>query len=248
VVGVPGRAEVLAANYTSGTAAVLRTESGLLSGPEQLLSHPGSGPVPGRQEGSHAHQCTPTPEGTVLVSDLGADRVDEYVPTDGAGYRLTSSAQLPPGTGPRHVALRGSELWVVGELDGRLHRLRRDGGGWAWLESIALAAGPAPAGTDGSVKPSHLVISPDGSLAYTAIRGRNTVVVVGLDGDGPRLLAELDCGGDLPRAFAIDFAAGLLYVANEQSSNISIFRLGADGIPEPAGSFATGSPTCIVVA
>ncbi len=69
---------LLAANYTSGNVAVVPFDAGRLEPAVQLAAHPGSGPVPQRQESSHAHQTKPTGWNTVLVADLGADRVDEY--------------------------------------------------------------------------------------------------------------------------------------------------------------------------
>ena len=77
----------------------------------------------------------------MLVADLGADRVDEYaVEGTGADARLTlrASAQLPPGTGPRHMALKGHDLLVVGELDGHLHRFRQEGGNWDRLGAVPV--------------------------------------------------------------------------------------------------------------
>lgn len=127
---------VWVANYSSGTAGVLPlaavvgakadsaggAEAGAVAVETTVLSHPGSGPVSDRQGESHAHQVTATAWGTVLVSDLGADRVDEY---SADSHVLIGSAELPPGTGPRHVAIKDQYLIVAGELDGHIHVLQR---------------------------------------------------------------------------------------------------------------------------
>lgn len=207
---------VWAANYSSGTAVVVPLAS-LLEGAAQqspeLLSHPGSGPVADRQGESHAHQVTATRWGTVLVADLGADRVDEY--SASSRVRL-GSAELPPGTGPRHVTIKGDFLLVAGELDGHLHVLRRtpldesvdaptaggagepavvEAGGyfWHWLFKVPLAETADEVTSVPEFFPSHVELSADDSRLYAAVRGPNTVVVLDVSG-----LSSQDVTGQVP--------------------------------------------------
>ncbi|MGA7206689.1 MAG: beta-propeller fold lactonase family protein [Specibacter sp.] len=271
-----------AANYSSGTASVTplealgagtssRTSSGAYSGASSpdsttaaapvLLSHPGSGPVADRQGESHAHQVTATPWGTVLVSDLGADRVDEYSATSQV---LLGSAEMPPGSGPRHVVLKGDFLLVAGELDGCLHVLRRTplnpddpagtGHFWHWLFKAPLAGSEAEIAQAEQFFPSHLQLSDDSSRVFAAVRGPDTLVVLdvgGLDGEtpvAPSFLAQVPSGGNWPRHFAV--GSEKIYVANQMSNNIAVFKLGQDGLPEPepVQTLDIGSPACIVLA
>ncbi|WP_026553984.1 lactonase family protein [Arthrobacter sp. 35W] len=197
---------VWAANYSSGSVAVLPADgawagnaldgSATSAGAPVLLANPGIGPVADRQEQSHAHQSVPTPWGTVLVADLGADRVDEY--SAAAPHMLLGSATLPPGAGPRHLVLLGDVLLVAGELDARLHIFSRDGGAagesgadkapgqsrpapcvWHWQYSVALFDDTHPAFDAAADRyPSHLQASADGAVVYAAIRGRDSIAVV----------------------------------------------------------------------
>ena len=260
-------ADVWAANYTAGTASITPLAA-LLDGsaPQEpeTVSHPGSGPVADRQGESHAHQVTATAWGTVLVADLGSDRVDEYSAT--SRVRL-GSAELPPGTGPRHVALKGDFLLVAGELDGHLHVLQRTGieGGtfWHWLFKVPLAeSGQAVAAAE-QFYPSHIQLSGDGNLLYAAVRGPNTLVVLDVSGlsvpEGanmaptpPRFVAQVPSGGNWPRHFALSPAApghGLLYVANQLSNDVAVFSLDERGIPgaTPVQSVEFGSPTSVLI-
>lgn len=243
---------VWAANYSSGTVAVLPGVDKLPGPVSVLLANPGTGPVTGRQDGSHAHQVVPTGRGTVLVADLGADRVDEYLAQ--IPHSLLHSAQLPAGAGPRHVVLQAGRrqtetLWVAGELDAQLHRFtREENGAWTWQGSTALFDAANPAfDADAELFPSHLQASADGTLLYAAIRGRNTIAVVDVSGPEPELVAEVDCGGNWPRHFAV--GRSLLYVANQLSDQISVFALDNAGLPgaEPVQQFGIGSPTCILL-
>ncbi|PYI66759.1 hypothetical protein CVV68_13220 [Arthrobacter livingstonensis] len=253
--------DVWAANYSSGTASVTPLDSLLGSTtavPPVLLSHPGSGPVAGRQDESHAHQVTATAWGTVLVSDLGADRVDEY--SAESRVRL-ASAELPPGTGPRHVALKGGFLLVAGELDGCVHVLIRseadpvEGAGhvWRWLFKVPLAAAAGEIDAARDFAPSHIQLSGDGTKLYGAVRGPNTLVVLDVGGlvgatpAPPTFLRQVSCAGDWPRHFAV--GRNRMYVANQRSNSVTVFDLDQDGLPlaEPLQTLEFGSPTCLVL-
>lgn len=254
--------DVWVANYSSGTASVTALTE-LLAGttqPPATVSHPGSGPVAERQGESHAHQVTATPWGTLLVADLGADRVDEYLPVEGAAPVLVDSAELPPGTGPRHVVLRGDDLLVAGELDGFVHVLRRtamdaargEGHFWRWLFKSPLAASAEAIDAAEQFFPSHLQLSDDGTKLYAAVRGPNTLVVLdvtGLEAEAaPTFAGQVDSGGNWPRHFAL--GNGKIYVANQLSNNVCVFALDPDGLPgqRPVQTVNFGSPTCIVLA
>ncbi len=272
--------EVWVANYSSGDVSVLPL-SGLLAGEKEsatlvprMLAHPGSGPVTGRQEQSHAHQVTATPWGTALIADLGADRIDEYA-LAGGKYALLGSAQLPPGTGPRHIALKGEYMLVAGELDGYLHVMRktpRDHGGdyfWRWLFRSALAENQQAVDNAGEFYPSHIQLSSDGRKLYAAVRGPNTLVVLDVSGlevsdphelaaaqwvpSPPRFLAQVSSAGNWPRHFALSPAHGSnarIYVANQLSDNVAVFELDDNGLPrpEPLQVVDFARPSCILLA
>ncbi|WP_062005709.1 lactonase family protein [Arthrobacter alpinus] len=248
---------VVAANYSSGTAAVIPVAGwgSATPTPSVLLSNPGSGPVSRRQDSSHAHQVTATPWGTVLVADLGADRVDEYSLVDGS-YQRQGSAVLPPGTGPRHVAIRGEHLLVAGELDGFLHVLRRtvegDGHRWQWRCRTPLAATAEAIESAEQFYPSHIQLSADATTLYATVRGPNTLValeVTNLDTDPvPVFRTEVPTGGNWPRHFAVGH--GKIYVANQLSDTVTVFDVDADGLPgaEAVQTLDFGSPACILLA
>lgn len=269
---------IWSANYSSGTtsvlplAGVIQNNGAHSSSAPLLLEHPGSGPVAGRQSQSHAHQVTPTPWGTALVSDLGADRVDEYALAPG-DFALLRSAQFPPGTGPRHVALKGDFMLVSGELDGYLHVLRKTPSGdgdadeyfWRWLFKTALAKNPQDLESAAEFYPSHIQLSDDGSKLYAAVRGPNTVLVLdvstlesaGAGGEVPRtlgVLSEVSSAGNWPRHFGLspakDGRASKLYVANQLSNTVAVFDLDKNGLPgtEPVQTLDFGSPSCILIA
>lgn len=204
----------------------------------------GTGPVQDRQDAPHAHQSVATPDGTVLVADLGGDALHEF--------RVTVSADGVPtieplrvhhvaaGVGPRHLAWYAGDLFVAGELDGAVHRLRRDESGLL----VTIASTPTFEGAVGESLLSHIEVD-DAGLVTVAVRGRDRIVVLDAADGGLALIGSASCGGAWPRHFAR--VPGYVLVANERSDAIAVLPVGTDGVPgEAVEQIAVGTPACIV--
>jgi 6-phosphogluconolactonase (cycloisomerase 2 family) len=210
-----------------------------------LLTLAGSGPDAERQSEPHAHQIVPDPNGAdVLISDLGSDRVwrSRLDPVSGRLGPAEPAIEAKPGTGPRHLtrSTDGAVL-LTGELAANLSWYRPAGG--PQLES----RGEARTSTlPGPTFPSEITMGRDGRFAYVANRGPDTVSVFEWDGETATLIAEVPSGGAWPRY--ITLLGDHLYVANERSHNVTVFRVDPDtGIPGSQGE-PTGepSPTCLL--
>ena len=171
-------------HYGSGEVAVVRLgEDGLPvdGSPQQLLGHTGSGPREDRQEGPHAHFAGYAPGGRhVLVADLGTDELRRYlVLEDGLLEPDGIGATLPPGSGPRHFAVRGENIYLVCELDHQLRTLRWSPGD---AEADVIAEVPttrAPQRTGDDIYDAHVtlvgedVLLPPDLEALLALPGGN---------------------------------------------------------------------------
>ncbi len=237
---------LLVANYTSGDVSVHPLDADGVPGERSdLLTLEGEGPVADRQEAPHAHMVAPDPNGPeVLICDLGSDRVWR-ARLDAVSGRLTmvgAAVVAEPGTGPRHLryAIDGS-LLLVGELAGNLSWYRPDAS-----DGGLRLAGNAASSADKSTLPSELIAGRDGRFVYVANRGPDTVSVFAWEPDGATLVAEVECGGHWPRHLAL--LGDHLYVANERSHTVTIFRIDRDtGIPQAQGEpVGEGSPTCVL--
>ncbi|MGN6407272.1 MAG: lactonase family protein [Curtobacterium sp.] len=252
-------------NYVSGTvtaislaaaeshsASVLGSD-GLVGahGSDDRVTVPGSalvtevlpdvtGPVEDRQEGPHAHQSIATPDGTVLVADLGGDALHEFRVSASPSIEKLRVHHVAPGVGPRHLAWYDGDLFVAGELDGRVHRLRRDeSGSFAPVASAATFTGEV-----GESLLSHIEVDDTGRV-YVAVRGRDLVVVLDASDGGLSLVGSASSGGVWPRHFAR--VPGYLLVANQMSDAIAVLPIGEDGVPgEAVAQIAVGTPACVV--
>ncbi|MEU3558138.1 lactonase family protein [Streptomyces fragilis] len=248
---VAGR-HLVTANYSSGSVTALPLAAdGAPGAPSGQLGNEGSGPDADRQEGPHAHQVVvPDASGRwVLSVDLGTDevRVCELDAASGE-LRLHAALRLPPGTGPRHLAVhpRGTHVYVLGELRPVVTVCRWDGAGG---ELRAVGEYPLfPDGTDAHVQPSAPVVSLDGRRLWAAVRGTDTIVVLAVseDGEGLEVLTSVPCGGSWPRDLVLHPSGGRLYAANERSGDVTWFDLDEDGVPRRAGSLDLPAPSSVL--
>jgi 6-phosphogluconolactonase (cycloisomerase 2 family) len=237
---------LVVANYSSGSVSVHPLDDAGVPGERSdLLDLDGRGPVEDRQEGPHAHMVSPDPNGQgVLVVDLGSDRVWRARLDPHTG-RLTAQPPLvvaAPGTGPRHL-LRSADgaLLLVGELAADLSWWRPAADGS--LQRV----GRVPASTTTAQNfPSEITSGRDGRFVYVGNRGPDTVSAFAWDGEAATLVAEVPAGGEWPRHIAL--LSEHLYVANERSHNVTVFRIDPDtGVPTAQGDpVAEPSPTCLL--
>ena len=238
-----GARHLLVANYGTGSVASFALDADGRPGRRaDLVVHQGSGKHPERQDRPHAHQVTATAD-AVFVVDLGIDTILRYRldPTNGTLGSGEPAAVLPPGTGPRYLAMAPSGLvYLVAELAGTVTVLRPGPGRWEELGSVPTSTSAV------DTLASEIAVSLDGQWLYVANRGPATISVFSLGDELPTLVAEVPTGGSWPRHFVL--VEPYLYVANQLSHTVTVFRIDpANGIPSPTGDvLATPSPTCLL--
>ena len=249
--------QVWVANYTSGTFTALGLDaSAAFTGQVQSFAYAGSGPDASRQEGPHAHFCLPAPDGDgAWVVDLGTDEIRRYTTDSDATGSV--AATLPPGSGPRHGAVHpGGTVFVVGELDSRVHLLRSPAAGAAEAAWEAYASAPAcqtPDPGTGSY-PSHVALNGDGSRLYVAVRGPDVLSTFAVSPDGSAIthLADTPIGGVWPRHFAVlpgndDGAGDLVVVANQNSSTLAVLQIDpVSGAGTLTAQLDLPAPACVL--
>ena len=138
VVVAPATPVVIAADYSSGAVAAVRTDlaTGRLVGPAAIVYHSGHTacphPVKGRQDSPHPHGAFPLPSDPshVYVPDLGLDMIFHYrVAANGSLVEAVSRAgryTALPCSGPRHLSFSANERFLVSvERFGREREVKR---------------------------------------------------------------------------------------------------------------------------
>jgi len=239
---------LLSANYGSGSVAVHPIDaSGALGDRSDLVTHSSPAPGPG-QQGPHAHQFITSPDGGhVLAVDLGTDTVYTYRLDQSQGTLTeVSQAHTRPGAGPRHLTFHpgGRYAYLANEVDNTVTVCAYD------PAAARLTPGePQPTGTgEGTSYPAQILVTSNGSYAYLANRGHNSLTRYAIEADGARLrlLDTVPVGGDFPRHIAFSPDERLLFAANQRSSTVSVFHVdGESGELRLAGEpFASPVAVC----
>ncbi|WP_399893671.1 lactonase family protein [Streptomyces sp. BBFR51] len=233
----PGGRWLLSANYGSGSVAVHPIDaSGALGERTGLVTHSTPPPGPG-QRGPHAHQIVTGPDGNhVLAVDLGTDTVYTYRLDEGAGtLEEVARARTRAGAGPRHLTFHpgGRHAYLANEVDNTVAVCAYD------PDTGRLSIGEAQStGTgSGTNHPAQILVTSDGSYAFLANRGHNSLTRYAVEAEGARLrpLGTVPVGGDFPRQIAFSPDGGLLFAANQRSGTVSVFHVADGGELRPAG-------------
>ena len=261
----PDARTLYVSHYSSGDLAVVRLgEDGLPvdDAPAQSFSHAGSGPNEDRQEGPHAHSAVLAPGGGhLLVCDLGTDELRRYrILDDGLLEADGIATTLPPGSGPRHAAVRGHLIYVTCELDHMLRTLRWDAAS-ASAEVVAETQATLAPARSAEPQDAHVAIVAaesrrhGGDLVLVSVRGADVISVFDVAPEGELTYRGAFDAGHWPRYFAV--VGERLLVGEERGHRVRAYAL-ADvvGLPPergigdiaqlPCAVAEVTSPACVI--
>lgn len=249
-----GGKNLLVANYSSGTVAVLPIrEDGRLGPASSVVRHTGSGPDKRRQEGPHAHSINLDPSNRfAFVADLGLDKVMIYRFDPVAGTLVPNdppSASTAPGAGPRHFCFHpnGRTAYVINELNSTVTAFSFDAEKGALREIQTLPT--LPEDFKGPSTTAEVQVTPDGKFLYGSNRGHDSLAVFTVDAETGKLSPAgfHPTQGKTPRNFGIDPSGRWLLAANQGSGTVTVFRIDAKtGNLAPVGNpLQVPKPVCV---
>lgn len=223
----PQNKALAVANYTGGTMAWLPI--GAASRPQKptvTISFTGSGPNKQRQEKPHAHQSIFSHNGEMLwVTDLGTDKITLFktTPKGKAPIQLVTELQVPPGAGPRHLAVSeaGKRLYVLGELNGAVmvYNISEKKAPRLLQTIVADTISKQPGSAD-------IHLSPDGQFLYASNRAQaNNLTIYKVDATTGLLttVGFQPLAGKGPRNFMIDPTGKWLMAGLQYDNLIEVF-------------------------
>ncbi len=250
-IGVDREEDLVTVSGYGGTLARFRLADGALVEGQSVVHAPpflaGSMADPARQAAPHAHCYVPFDNETGVCVDLGADALIAY--DSKSLFPVAKDPILRIPGGPRHVAKHpGLEHigYVVTEFTNMVVRFALEpSGGWKLFESLSTL----PPGVTGTSYVAGIVVHPSGEFLFVSNRVHDSITSFRLaPADGAlSFLANTPCGGACPRDITLSpFGGRLLIVANQNSSNVSVFLVGRDGVLTPTNQkFPVPTPACI---
>jgi 6-phosphogluconolactonase len=254
------------ANYAGGTVASFQVkQDGSLSEPVSRVDFHNAavfghhGPNKARQDGPHPHSATLSPDNRfILVNDLGDDEIAIF-PIDPASARLGKPhlfQNIPPGSGPRHIAFHPNGRWAYGidelanRLDQYLYTAMHQAVGQVEAQAVLANAGHSvstiDAGFHGVNTAAEVMVVPTGDHLYASNRGEDSLVVFTIDETTGNLTfrQRISCGGKTPRHFTLDHSGDWILCGNQDSASITVFArdAGSGRLSGPVQTLPIESP------
>ncbi|GEO69814.1 lactonase family protein [Levilactobacillus acidifarinae] len=221
---------VYTANYHTGKVTVYKIAAdGSLTQADEITDTDPVGPAPEQADGPHPHYANLTPDGRLVVCDLGTDRVYLYDVADDGKLSAVSHVDLPAGYGPRHIVFDApkSVAYLVGELSSNVATLTYDEqAGKFTVKQITHVIPDDWTAHNGS---AAIRLSSDGRFVYVSNRGNNSITVLKTADDGTLTeIQRIATEGDFPRDFNWTADESLVLVVHQKSDNASLFKRDAE--------------------
>jgi len=203
------KGRVYTANYLSGTTTRM---------PDKIIAHNGSSVNSKRQDCSHPHCLTITPdEKYICINDLGTDCIYVVTPQ----LEEVSRVAVPAGSGPRHLVFSPDGCFAYGsnELTSTVSVFSYSDGVLTHLAVYSTVPEDFTQENSGSA----IRLSADGKTLYASNRGHDSVCMFDVDGQCLSNRRFLKTGGASPRE--ISLVGKYLLCGNEGSATITVFDL-----------------------
>lgn len=227
---------LLAASYGGNRLSVSRiTAAGEVLAPHQILATPAK---------PHTLQVS-LDNRFAFATSLGAHELLQFkVDPDLLTLQRNSagSVTVPAMSGPRHMAFHPAGKWVfvVGELDAKVHTFELDGqqGRLRWLASHSSL----PSSFLGVPSGADIHLTPAGDVLLTSDRGSNTLTSFKVD----PLSGHLSKVGhypseDQPRGFNIDPSGQYVLEVGQRSGMLSVHVIQENGQLQKRGRWPVGA-------
>jgi 6-phosphogluconolactonase len=223
---------LIVANYNNGSVASYPVgNDGLLSRSVGFFQPKGSGKIPRRQDGPHAHCVAVSPDNRfALVADLGLDEVMTYRLNAVTAAMEVSDQQfvkVAPGSGPRHLAFHpnGRLVYLINEMASSIITFSYDPKAGTLHEIQTVST--LPKDYKGENDSAEIQVHPSGKFVYGSNRGHDSIAVFAVDPKAGTLtlVEHVATQGKTPRGFGIDPTGTYLVAANQKSNNMVVFRI-----------------------
>lgn len=218
---------LLVACYWTGNVHVFGLNGdGTVNAHSQILQHEGNSVNKERQEAAHAHMAYEY-KNQVFVPDLGLDKIVVYDIEEKGDIKLKEAYRIntPLGGGPRHLVIHpnGKYAFLMNELTGDVSILSLKNGAFEVIDSV----NSLPNTYNDTPSSAAIKLSKDGKFLYCSNRGSETITIFSFSEVTGTLtiLAYQETFGLTPRDFNISPCGNWLFVANQDSFSLEVFKV-----------------------
>ena len=236
---------IFVSNYTEGSLSIFHVDaSGNMHPSVHSIHHFGKSVRADRQEASHVHFASVSPDGNYLaVCDLGMDKVFLY--PYNAENAVSTNAKIidcPLGCGPRHLAFSacGKYLYALTELSNVVLVFEYNAGGAQLVQEISSL----PGGFNGRSSGAAIHLSPCGKYIAASNRGHDSIALYSIADNGRLALVSHIMTGKCPRDFSFSPCGKWLLSANQNDNSVTVYSMDNNTFKQ-TGVFNIPKPVCI---
>ena len=241
---------VVTANYNGGNASVFPlADDGSVRPRCELLEFVGNGPVESRQDKSHPHCISFTPDGKyMLVNDLGTDQIHQFsINSDSISpVRSVSDKdiEIKPGSGPRHIVFNqaGEMAYLINEIADAVTVLKYDGQNLEPVQYIQADTANAQGAGD-------IHLSGDGKYLYASLRLKHDGIATFKVDPATGLLTHIGHTTTLrhPRNFTFSPDGRYMLVASRDDNAVQIFAVDKEtgALTDTGNRIDVPKPVCV---
>lgn len=221
---------VFTANYHMGYVSIYKIQDdGSLIIADRVQSIGEVGPKPEQADGAHPHYANLTPDGRLIVCDLGTDKVNVYDISDDGKLTQVSEFNTMPGFGPRNIEFNKkiNKGYLVGELSSMVSVLDYDPKTAKLTLDQSLSTIPSDWTEHNGA--AAIKVSNDNHFVYISNRGNDSIVVFKILDDGNLQRVQLiSTEGEFPRDFNFNDDQSMLIVVNQNSDTATLYERNAE--------------------
>lgn len=238
------------ANYTGGNVSCIPLREDGSVGPQvHTVNH---GETPELRKKAKAHSIVFSPdERFAIAGDAGLDELRVYRFDAESGTLTPHEPHIVP-TGPksaaRHVTFHPNGKWAYNnnEADFKINAFDYDAANGRLTMRQTLST--LDDNTEHKGSTAEVLVHPSGKFVYVSNRGPDSIAIYHIDENGQLTFqGTTSTQGKTPRNFRIDPTGQYLLAANQESSNIVIFKIDPQtGALNPTGTvLEIPNPICI---